>query len=78
MWAATDVIIRLSPTEIQQALAIELDGDSEQALQFIKERIVTKCFPVSCKYKSGLVKEGNSCKLRSCNAFCCIFSHPRA
>ena len=38
----TEVLIKLSATEIQQALAIDLDRDSSQALQFIKEKIVDK------------------------------------
>jgi len=44
MYPETEVLIKLSATEIQQALAIDLDRDSSQALQFIKEKIVDKYF----------------------------------
>lgn len=53
MGQATEVIIKLSALEIQQALAIELDSDSSQALQFIKEKIVGKYFQTPCKAHSG-------------------------
>ena len=38
MYPETEVLIKLSPNEIQQALAIDLDRDSSQALEFIKEK----------------------------------------
>jgi hypothetical protein len=37
MYYETEVLIKLSPIEIQQALAIELDRDPSQALQFIRK-----------------------------------------
>jgi hypothetical protein len=56
MYLETEVLIKLSAVEIQPALAIELDGDSSQALQFIKEKIVDKYFPASCKLSSVSIK----------------------
>jgi hypothetical protein len=53
MYPETGVLIKLSPIEIQQALAIDLDRDPSQALQFIKEKIVDKYFPKPCKLASG-------------------------
>ena len=44
MYPETEVLIKRSATEIQQALVIDLDRDSSQALQFIKEKIVDKYF----------------------------------
>lgn len=52
MYYETEVLIKLSPVEIQQALAIELDRDPSQALQFIKEKIVDKYFRAPCKLSS--------------------------
>lgn len=43
-----EVVIKLGPAEIQQALSIDLDCDKEQALWFIKEKIVGKCLQTSC------------------------------
>lgn len=56
MYLETEVLIKLSAVEIQPALAIELDGDSSQALQFIKEKIVDKYFPAPCKLSSVSIK----------------------
>jgi hypothetical protein len=52
MYPETEVLIKLSPIEIQQALAIELDRDPSQAIQFIKEKIVDKYFHAPCKLAS--------------------------
>ena len=56
MYPETGVLIKLSPMEIQQALAIDLDRDPSQALQFIKEKIVDKYFPQPCKLASVSLK----------------------
>jgi hypothetical protein len=56
MYAETEVLIKLSAVEIQQALAIDLDRDSSQALQFIKEKIVDKFFQRPCKLSSVAIK----------------------
>jgi hypothetical protein len=56
MYAEPEVMIKLSAIEIQQALAIELDHDSSQALQFIKEKIVDKYFKAPCKLSSLSIK----------------------
>ena len=53
MYYETEVLIKLSPIEAQQALAIDLDRDPSQALQFIKEKIVDKYFRVPCKLSSA-------------------------
>ena len=46
----------LSAIEIQQALAIELDRDPSQALQFIKGKIIDKYFQPPCKLASLSIK----------------------
>jgi hypothetical protein len=56
MYTTPEVLIKLSAVEIQQALAIELDRDSSQALQFIKEKIVDKYFQAPCKLSSVAIK----------------------
>jgi len=56
MYQSPEVIIKLSPVEIQQALAIELDRDSSQALQFIKEKIVDKYLQTPCKLSTASLK----------------------
>jgi hypothetical protein len=67
-----EVLIKLSPIEIQQALAIDLDRDPSQAFQFIKEKIVDKCFQASCKLASVSGKGAALCKLRRCQSSCCL------
>jgi len=56
MYPELEVMIKLSAIEIQQALAIELDRDSSQALQFIKEKIVDKYFKAPCKLSALSVR----------------------
>jgi hypothetical protein len=56
MYPETEVVIKLSPREIQEALAIDLDRDSCQALQFIKEKIVDKYFQAPCQLSSVFLK----------------------
>ena len=56
MYPETEVLIKLSPIEAQQALAIDLDRDPSQALQFIKEKIVDKYFRAPCKLSSMSIK----------------------
>jgi hypothetical protein len=56
MYPETEVLIKLSPIEVQQALAIDLDRDPSQALQFIKEKIVDKYFRAPCKLYSFSIK----------------------
>jgi hypothetical protein len=56
MYPEPELLIKLSAIEIQQALAIELDRDSSQALQFIKGKIVDKYFPAPCKLSSVSIK----------------------
>jgi hypothetical protein len=53
MYHPAEVIIKLSAIEIQKAMAIDLDEDPYQALQFIKEKIVDKCFQAPCKLDPG-------------------------
>jgi hypothetical protein len=43
MHLMTELILKLDAAEVQQVMAIYLDEDPEQALQFIKEKIVDKC-----------------------------------
>ena len=45
MYPETEVLIKLSPIEIQQALAIDFGPDPSQTLQFIKANKVDKYFP---------------------------------
>ena len=56
MYPETKVLIKLSATEIQPALAIDLDRDSSQALEFIKEKIVDQYFQAPCKLSSVSIK----------------------
>jgi len=56
MYPETEVLIKLSAIEIRRALAIDLDRDSSQALQFINEKIVDKYFQAPCKLSSVSIK----------------------
>jgi len=53
MYPETEVLIKLSPIEIQQALAIDLDRDPSLALQFIQEKIVKQYFRNPCRLASA-------------------------
>jgi|GEM_PF-5615848 len=65
----TEVIIRLNLAEVQQALAIWLDDDVQQALQFIKEKVVNKTMQKSCKRSAG--SKMAPCNLVRNNCSCC-------
>jgi hypothetical protein len=56
MYPQTEVLIKLSPIKIQQVLAIDLERDPSQALQFIREKIVDKYFRAPCKLSSVFIK----------------------
>jgi hypothetical protein len=56
MYPETEVLIKLSAIEIQQALAIDLDRDPFQALQFIRKKIVDKYFRAPCKLSAVSIK----------------------
>jgi hypothetical protein len=53
MYENAEVIIRLSRAEVQQVLGIWLDDEAQQALQFIKEKVVDKTVPKSGKRSAG-------------------------
>jgi len=55
MFPETGAFNNLSPIEIQ-ALAIDLDRDSSQALQFIKGKIVDKYYQAPCKLTQVSIK----------------------
>jgi hypothetical protein len=59
MYPEPELHIKLSAIEVQQALAIDLDCDSFQALQFIKEKIIAKYFWVPCKRSSTYIKRAD-------------------
>ena len=69
MYQNAEVIIRLNNVEIQQALGIWLDDDAQQALGFIKEKIVDKTVRAACK-KSASSKMA-LCHLAGSNCSCC-------
>lgn len=71
MYKSTETIIRLSSSEVQQALAIWLDSDGEQAIRFIKEKIVNKNLAAACKRPEDSIRRIAPCKLGKCNILCC-------
>lgn len=72
MYEGTEAIIRLSSGGVQQALAIWLDKDGEQAIQFIKQKIVNKTNGVACKRSANPVRRIAPCQLGKCNSLCCV------
>lgn len=66
-----EFFLTLSALEFQQALAIYLDHDPEEAMHFIKEKIVAKFLGHSCKRRSGPMLGDPTCKLRTCRTTCC-------
>ena len=71
MYHVSELIIRLSALEIQQALAIDLDRDSSEAIQFIKEKIVNKYFQSPCKVCFVSGNGANPLVVRRCSSACC-------
>jgi hypothetical protein len=71
MYESTEVIIRLSDIEVQQALTIWLDNDDEQAIRFIKEKIVDKTLRTTCKHPSASIRKMTPCQLIRSNCTCC-------
>jgi hypothetical protein len=69
MYDNAEVIIRLDHGEVQQALAIWLDGDVQQALGFLKEKVVDKTLQASCKRSAN--DKMALCRLGISNCSCC-------
>lgn len=74
MSAIPEVVIKLGPAEIQQALAIDLDRDTEQALCFLHEKIVEKLLNSSCQPILNMVKGPRRC-VPGCKRPCCFAIH---
>lgn len=71
MHETTEAIIRLSAVEVQQVLAIWLDCDGEQAIRFIKDKIVNQTLGVACKRPAHSAQRQAPCQLSKCNGLCC-------
>ena len=69
MYENAEVIIRLNNVEVQQALAIWLDDDAQQAVRFIKEKVVDKTVQTACKRSA--VSKMAPCHLGMSNCSCC-------
>ncbi len=69
MYESGEVIIRLNDIEVQQAIAIFLDEDAQQAVRFIKEKVVDKTLQAACK-RSAAGKMA-PCRLGITNCSCC-------
>jgi hypothetical protein len=65
----TEVVIRLNTVEVQQAVAIWLDEDAQQAVRFIKEKVVDKTVQAGCK--GSAVSKMAPCQLGINNCSCC-------
>jgi hypothetical protein len=69
MYENAEVIIRLNSIEVQQVLGIWLDDDAQQALRFIKEKVVDKTVKAACKYSA--VSMTAPCHVSRSNCSCC-------
>ena len=69
MYENAEVIIRLNSVEVQQVLGIWLDDDAQQALRFIKEKVVDKTGQAACKYSA--VSKMAPCHVARSNCSCC-------
>ncbi len=69
MYESAEVIIRLDSADVQQALGIWLDDDAQQAVNFIKEKIVDKIVRITCKASAG--RKTAPCHLTRSNCVCC-------
>lgn len=69
MYESTEVIVRLSSVEVQQVLAIWVDDDAQEALRFLKEKVVDKAWRSACKNSAG--RKMAPCHLTRNNCACC-------
>jgi hypothetical protein len=69
-----DVVISITTSEALQLLAIDLDGDAEQALSFLHEKIVEKLHNSSCLPLANMVRGPRRC-LPACKKPCCLNGH---
>ena len=53
-----DIVIRLDVAEIQRILAIDMDSDREQALEFIKEDELVEVTPQSIRVRKKILEAG--------------------
>lgn len=78
MYPETEVLIKLSAIEIQQALAIDLDEDAEQALSWLHEKIIEKIIEKlhnsSCRPLANMIRGPRRC-LPACKKPCCLNGH---
>jgi hypothetical protein len=66
-----EFFLHLSVQEFQRALAIYLDGDTEEAMHFIKAKIVDTFLVHACKRSPGLTLGDAACRVRKCRTSCC-------
>ncbi len=71
MSEAKEFFLHLSAVEFQRALGIYLDHNAEEAVLFLKEKIVEPLLAHSCKRASGLKLPDVTCRLRKCRNICC-------
>ncbi len=68
------MVIKITPSEALQVLAIDLDEDAGQALSFLHEKIVEKLLNSSCRPLPNLVKGPRRC-VPGCKRACCFTGH---
>jgi hypothetical protein len=66
-----NVVISLTSSEALQLLAIDLDGDAEEALSFLREKIAEKVVNSSCLPLAYMIRGSRRC-LPGCKQPCCL------
>jgi hypothetical protein len=69
-----DTVISITSSEALQLLAIDLDADAEQALSFLREKIVEKVVNTSCLPLANMIRGPRRC-LPTCKKPCCLNGH---
>ncbi len=69
-----DVVISITSSEALQLLAIDLDGDAEQALSFINEKIIGKLLNSTCLPLANMIRGPWRCH-PACKQPCCLNGH---
>jgi hypothetical protein len=69
-----EVIISITPSEVLQLLAIDLDEDAEQAFSFLHEKIVERVVNSSCGAFANMVRGHRRCP-PNCKKPCCLNGH---
>ena len=69
-----ELVIKINSLEAQQVLAIDLDDDGEEALCFLREKIMGRLRNLSCQPLINGTRANHRCT-PGCKSPCCFTGH---